>query len=410
MDDSILVIGGGIAGMTVAVEAAECGKKVYLIEKEASLGGRVVRMNKYFPKLCPPLCGAEINFRRIRSNPNIQIMTNATIKKIDGGKGNFTATIKNSPRYINARCTSCGDCEPVCPVTRKDDFNYGMSETKAIFLPYQMALPMRYTIDMSACKGKECGECVKVCKYDAIELDMQESEKEIKVASVVYATGWKPYDAGKIENLGYGEIKNVVTNVEMERLAAPSGPTDGKVLRRDNGEPVKTVAFVQCAGSRDENHLPYCSSVCCMASLKQATYVRDQYPDSEVYIFYIDLRASGKYENFLNKIKTDKKIHLVKGKVGKVEQGSDGSAIVTAEDILGGGKVSVEADLVVLATGMEPSNGSGGDVMRDEYGFVSPAVDGVLATGVAARPVDVTTSIQDATGSALKAIQCGQNR
>ena len=169
-----------------------------------------------------------------------------------------------------------------------------MSETKAIFLPYQMAMPMRYTIDMNVCKGKECGECVKVCKYDAIELDMKESQKEVKVASVVYATGWKPYDAGKIANLGYGEIENVVTNVEMERLAAPSGPTDGKVVRRDNGEPVKTVAFVQCAGSRDENHLPYCSSVCCMASLKQATYVRDQYPESEVYIFYIDFTSARK--------------------------------------------------------------------------------------------------------------------
>jgi quinone-modifying oxidoreductase subunit QmoA len=411
MNNPILVIGGGIAGMTVAVEAAECGKSVILVEREAYLGGRVSRMNKYFPKLCPPYCGMEINFRRIRTNPLITIMTLAEVTKIEGERGDFTVTVKTSPRYINNKCVACDDCVKVCPVERRNAFDYGMSATRAVYLPHQMAFPMKHVIDMSVCKGEACGECVKACKYGAVELKMPETMTTIKASAVVYATGWKPYDASKIANLGYGQIKNVVTNVEMERLAASNGPTGGKILRRDNGQPVKTVAFAQCAGSRDENHLPYCSSICCMASLKQATYVREQYPDSEVYIFYIDLRAPGKYEDFYKKVSADPKVKLVKGKVAKIEQAQDGRAIVTAEDIMDGGKIRVACDLVVLATGMEPTMKDGYSV--DVSGFMPDDVMasvGFLAAGVAKRPTDVTTAIQDSTGAALKAIQCSVRR
>lgn len=411
MQTPILIIGGGIAGMTVAVESAECGKRVVLVEREAYLGGRVARMNKYFPKLCPPYCGMEINFRRIRSNPLITVMTLSEVVKIEGERGDFTVTVKTSPRYINNKCVACDDCVKVCPVERRDGFNYGMSATRAVYLPHQMAFPMKHVIDMSVCKGEVCGECVKVCKYGAVDLKMPETVATIKASAVVYATGWKPYDASKIENLGYGKIKNVVSNVEMERIASANGPTGGKILRRDNGQPVKTVAFAQCAGSRDENHLPYCSAICCMASLKQATYVREQYPDSDVYIFYIDLRAPGKYEDFCKKVSADPKVKLVKGKVAKIEQADDGRAVVTAEDILGGGKIRVACDLVVLATGMEPTMKNGASV--DVNGFMPDDVmtrAGVLSAGVAKTPTDVTTSIQDSTGAALKAIQCSVRR
>jgi len=411
LTNPILIIGGGIAGMTVAVESAECGKQVCLVEREAYIGGRVSRMNKYFPKLCPPYCGMEINFRRIRSNPLISILTLSEVTKIEGERGDFTVTVKTAPRYVNNKCVACDDCVKVCPVERRDGFNYGMSATRAVYLPHQMAFPMKHVIDMSVCKGGACGECVKACKYGAVELKMTETMTTIKASAVVYATGWKPYDASKIENLGYGKIKNAVTNVEMERLAASNGPTGGKILRRDNGQPVKTVAFAQCAGSRDENHLPYCSSICCMASLKQATYVREQYPDAEVYIFYIDLRAPGKYEDFYKKVSADPKVKLVKGKVAKIEQAQDGRAIVTAEDIMDGGKIRVACDLVVLATGMEPTMKDGASV--DASGFMPDDVmasAGFLSAGVAKRPTDVTTSIQDSTGAALKAIQCSVGR
>lgn len=408
MEKDLLVIGGGISGMTTALEAAEAGLTVALIEKESYLGGRVSRMNKYFPKLCPPLCGLEINFRRLRGNPDVEIFTLSEVTKVSGEKGNFDISVKTSPRYVNQKCVGCDECVKVCPVSRKDDFNYGMSDTKAIYLPHAMAMPMKYAIDMTTCKGESCAKCVEACKYGAVDLKMKESTTTVKAKAVVYATGWKPYDAAKIANLGYGSVTNVINNVEMERLAAINGPTGGKVLRRDNGQPVKTVAFVQCAGSRDENNLPYCSSICCMASLKQATYVREQYPDSEVFIFYIDLRAPGKYEGFYKSVSADPKINLIKGKVAKIEQAPDGRAVVTAEDILGGGKKRVECDLVVLATGMEPAYKESG-VRYDVNGFIEDSA-GVFGAGVAKRPTDVSNSIQDATGAALSAMQCGVRR
>lgn len=403
MNAPILVIGGGIAGVTAALEAAEAGKRVHLAEKEPFLGGRVVRMNKYFPKLCPPACGMEIQFRRLRANPNVTVHTLTEVSAVTGGNGAHEATITHKPRYVNARCVACGECEKVCPVTRASDFDYGLRETKAIYLPHSMAHPQWYVIDMSVCKGAACGECVKVCKYGAIELDMKETTETVTAGAVVHATGWRPYDARKIANLGYGQVKNVINNVEMERIASASGPTEGKILRRDNSQPVKTVAFVQCAGSRDENHLPYCSSICCLASLKQAMYVREQYPESEVYIFYIDLRAPGKYEKFYQKIQNDPGVKLIKGKVAKIEQEATGAAVVTAEDIFGGGKISVACDLVVLATGMEPSaKGAAPLAALDDNGFT--AGGGALAAGVAAGPFDVTTSIQSATGAAIRAL------
>ncbi|MDH5510651.1 MAG: CoB--CoM heterodisulfide reductase iron-sulfur subunit A family protein [Nitrospinota bacterium] len=415
MNDNILVIGGGVAGVTAALEAAEMGRKVILVEREPYLGGRVIRMAKYFPKLCPPGCGMEINFRRLRANPRVTVMVDSEAVSITGAKGEFSATIKTKPRYVNEKCTACGDCEKVCPVERSDSFNYGMKKTKAVYLPDALAMPFRHAIDMDVCKGPECGECVKVCKYEAIDLAMEEKTTSVDISAVVHATGWKPYDASKIENLGYGQIKNVISNVEMERLASVSGPTAGKILRRDNGEPPKTVAMVQCAGSRDENHLPYCSSICCLVSIKHANYVREQYPDSEVYVFYIDLRAPGKYESFYRKAIDDPKIHFIKGKVARIEEDERGRAVVTAEDIIGGGKKRVACDLVVLATGMEPESKSTVPLLAkiNSDGFIMEEMQGdagLISCGVASGPFDVTTSTQNSTAAALKAVQAGVRR
>ncbi|MDH4184200.1 MAG: CoB--CoM heterodisulfide reductase iron-sulfur subunit A family protein [Nitrospinota bacterium] len=415
MNDHILVIGGGVAGVTAALEAAEMGRKVTLVEREPYLGGRVIRMTKYFPKLCPPQCGMEINFRRLRGNPRVTIMANSEVAGVESARGSFTATIKTKPRYVNEKCTACGDCEKACPVSRKDSFNYGLKDTKAIYLPDPMAMPFRHVIDMAVCKGASCSECVKVCKYSAIDLAMEEKTTVLNVAAVVHATGWKPYDASKIENLGYGQIKNVINNVEMERLASATGPTEGKILRRDNGQPVKTVALVQCAGSRDENHLPYCSAICCLASIKHANYVREQYPDSDVYVFYIDLRAPGKYEAFYQKAMSDPKIYFIKGKVARIDAMEGGQAQVTAEDIIGGGKVRVACDLVVLATGMEPEGKSAPPPMAliSQDGFIleePKTYSGIISCGVASSPLDVISSTQSATAAALRAAQAGSGR
>ncbi|MBI4825042.1 MAG: CoB--CoM heterodisulfide reductase iron-sulfur subunit A family protein [Nitrospirae bacterium] len=410
--NTILVVGGGISGLTTAAEAAEAGYNVVIVEKTPYLGGRVSRMNKYFPKLCPPSCGLEINYRRIKFNPRITYYTLAQIERIEGKAGNFNVSVQLNPRYVNDKCVACNECVAACPVEVPNDVNAGLDKRKAIYIPFEQSFPFQYAIDAGACKKAECGKCADVCRYDAIDLNMKPKVIEVNAGAIVLATGWDPYDASKIENLGFATSPNIITNVMMERIASSTGPTQGKLLRPSDGKEVKSVAFVQCAGSRDENHLAFCSAVCCMASLKQATYVREQYPDSKAYMFYIDIRTPGtSYERFLNKIKDDANVSMIKGKVAKVEADpATGDIIVTAEDILAGGKVKVQVDLCVLATGMVPSVGSvklPDSVTVNEHGFVVPGKDehGIFAVGCSKNPADVAKSVQDATAAALKAIQ-----
>ncbi|HJN86513.1 MAG: CoB--CoM heterodisulfide reductase iron-sulfur subunit A family protein [Dehalococcoidia bacterium] len=410
---SVLVIGSGMAGLTAAVESLEAGHDVYIVEKEAYLGGRVAGFHKYFPKLCPPACGLEINFRRVKTgHRHLKFFTLAEVENVSGQAGNFNVSIKLNPRFVLAdRCTACAECVPVCPVDRPNAFNYGMNNTKAIYLPHEMALPMKYVVDPGTCLGDTCNKCVEVCPTDAIDLHMAPDTLNLQVGSIIVATGWRPYEASKIDTLGFGEYDNVINNVMMERLAAPNGPTRGKLLRPSDGAPAKRVAFVQCAGSRDVNHLPYCSAICCLSSLKEAAYVREQYPDSQVYIFYIDIRASGAYEDFLQRMESDEGIHFIKGKVAKIEDGAEpGDLAVEADDMLAGTKVRVNVDLVVLATGMVPNSAGeripGLDLENDEFGFaLESRKTGVHIAGVVRRPMDVATTVRDGTGAALKAAQ-----
>ena len=405
----ILVIGGGISGLTTAVEAAEVGHRVILVEKEPFLGGRVAMNNKYFTKLCPPSCGLEINFKRIKKNPNICCLTLAEVETIEGGEGNYEVTIGLNPRYVNENCTACGKCAEVCVTEIENGFNLGMDKTRAAYLPHPMAFPMRYVIAPEIIGTEEAKKCLNACEYGAIDLTMRKETIKVKVGAVVVATGWDPYDAAKIDNLGFGKCPNVITNVMMERLASPAGPTKGKIVRPSDGKEVKNVIFAQCAGSRDENHLPYCSGVCCLASLKQALYVREQDPEAKATIFYIDVRALGKYEDFYTKVAMDENISLVKGKVARVEEDpATKDVVVEAEDTLTGDKIKARADMVVLATGMVPhALGSKIGVTYDEFGFVASDSlrGGIYGAGCVRRPAGVAESVRDATGVALKAIQ-----
>jgi len=407
--DSILVIGGGISGITAAVEAAEVGYNVFLIESNPFLGGRVIRSNQYFPKLCPPTCGLEINFKRIKANPRLKVFTLAEVEGISGKEGDYEVTVKLTPRLVNDNCTACNKCVDVCPVERPNDFNLGMDKTKAIYLPHPMAFPMQYVIDSAVCPGSECAKCVAACPYDAIDLAMPEQKLNIKVGSVIVATGWKPYDATKIDNLGFGKYPNVITNVMMERLAAPDGPTHEKIVRPSDGKEISSIAFVQCAGSRDKNHLPYCSAVCCLGSLKQVTYVKERYPDAKVFIFYMDIRASGTLEDFYRRVQSYDGVSLVRGKVAKIgEDPETKDLIVEVEDTLAGQKVSEKVEMVVLATGIVPSIAEKGipiEIDSDDYGFISSEQPGIYTAGCARMPADVSTSVQSATAAALKAIQ-----
>lgn len=413
-EKTVLVVGGGISGITAALEAAEAGCKAVLVEKEAYLGGRVARMNKYFPKLCPPTCGLEINFKRLRANPDVTVYTLATVETITGAPGSYTATIKVSPRYVEDR-TATSKCVEDCPVEITNDFNYGMDKIKAVRLPHEMAYPMSLVADPDALKKAqataEYNAFVESCKAKGIRLDLDAKPEtiQVNVNSIVWATGWRPYDPTKLDKLGFGKCANVITNVMMERLAAANGPTGGEIVRPSDGKKVNNLAFVQCAGSRDRNHLPYCSSICCLASLKQATYLRDYNPDAQAHIFYIDLRAYGRFEFFYDKVRQDEKILFTKGKIVNItEDPETKDVILEGEDILSGEKIRRTFDMVVLATGMQPNTSvekiPASGVSYDEFGFVI-SDEGIHATGVTKRPMDVGTCMQDATGAAIKALQ-----
>lgn len=407
----VLVIGGGFSGLTAAVETAEAGIDVVMVEKTPFLGGRVTQLNKYFPKLCPPNCGLEINFKRIKNNAGITFHTLAEVEKISGQEGSYDVTVKVNPRFVNDKCVGCNACAEACPVEIPNEFNFGMDKTKAAYITHNQAFPFKYAIDGRYCKGASCAKCAEACKYDAIDLNMKPETISLNVSSVVLATGWDSYDVSKLDNLGGGKIANVITNMMMERLASPNGPTSGKILRPSDGKPVQSIAFVQCAGSRDENHLPYCSYICCMASMKQATYLREQYPDSTARIFYIDLRTPGRYEQFYWKVKDDPKVSFTKGKVAKItEDPETKDVIVEAEDIQLGKKIKAKFDMVVLAAGMVPSTKASkipGDITYTADGFVASSSlnKGIYAVGTLKSPVDVSRSVQDATGAAIKSIQ-----
>lgn len=407
----IAVIGGGISGITTALEAAEAGREVLIIEREAYLGGRVARNSKYYPKLCPPSCGLEINFKRIARNPNVSYYTMAQVVSASRSAGGWDLTVRIEPRYVNEKCTACGKCAEACETKIPNPFNLELDDIKAAYLPHPMAFPQRYVLSPKIAGTDEGRRCKEACRYEAIDLDMKPREVKVRAAAVVVATGWRPYDAARIEPLGYGKVKDVVTNVMMERYASPSGPTGGKIVRPSDGGPIGSVAFAQCAGSRDENHLPYCSAVCCMASLKQAALVREQYPDAKITVYYIDLRAMGKYEDVYARLQADPNIAFVRGKVAKITTDqATGGPVAEVEDTLAGTKVEARADLFVLATGIVP-NAAGPEfpipLERDEFGFAvrRTAVPGVCAAGCARKPASVAQCTQDATGAALRAIQ-----
>jgi quinone-modifying oxidoreductase subunit QmoA len=411
-NQTILVVGGGISGMTAAIEAAECGKQVILVEKNPSIGGRVSQLYKYFPKLCFPSCGMEINLRRMKGNRNLTILTMTEVTAVSGETGNYSVTLKTAPRYVNENCTACGECEKAVEAEFDSEYDYGMKQRKGAYILFNMSHPQRYVLDPRIIGTPDADKAKAACKYDAIDLDMQESETTLTVGAIVWATGWQPYDADKIQPYGHDRFDNVLSSVEFERMLDPFGPTGGKIVRPSDGAEAKNVAFIQCAGSRDRNHLTHCSRICCMATLKQTTYLREKFGDDfKASVYYIDIRAIDRIDDFYRKIQDDPNVTFVKSKVASITEDKEtGNPILHGVDTEGYQRYDNPHDLVVLAIGMEPSVPKDAfpiDVTINDSGFIEAdeANGGIFAAGCSSDALDVNRAVQSATASALHAIQ-----
>jgi heterodisulfide reductase subunit A len=351
-----LVIGAGIAGIQAALDIADAGFKVYLVEREPSIGGHMAQLDKTFPTLDCSACILTPKMVDVARHPNIVLHTYSEVQSVRGQVGAFVVRVLRRARYVNEDlCTGCGDCALKCPRKVPDAFNMELSQRRAIYVPFPQAVPMVMTIDPVECiyltRGK-CGLCQKICQAEAIDFEQMDQELELEVDAIVVATGFDPFDATRKPEFGYGQYPNVISGLEFERLASASGPTAGKI--RLNDRELKEIVFIHCVGSRDKLvGKEYCSRICCMYTAKQAHLAHDKVDGATITVFYMDVRAFGKgFEEFYDRVRAEG-ITYRRGNPSEVFRQGD-RLIVRAEDTLLGRTVEVPADLVVLATGVQP--------------------------------------------------------
>jgi heterodisulfide reductase subunit A len=401
-----VVVGAGIAGIQAALDIADAGHQVYLVERAPSIGGNMARLSETFPTLDCAQCTLTPKMVEVGQHPNIEVITCAEVESIDGYVGNFAVRIKRRPRHVDwDLCTGCGDCVEKCPVKNiPSEFDGGVGTRRAIYTPFPQAVPNKPTIDPATCiwfgpptrSGKKrCGVCAKVCPTDAIRFDDEGEVRQVEAGAVVVATGYRLYDKTRLPEYGGGRYPDVIDSLQLERMLSASGPTAGELRRPSDGAPVRSVAFIQCAGSRDVNHNPYCSKVCCMYTAKHALLFKHRVPDGEAYVFYIDLRHAGRdYEEFLVRAQ-DAGVRMIRGKAARVTdrlEGDEeaGKLVVEAEDTLSRRLLRVPVDLVVLATAMRPSEGVEELASRLKIGLTP---DGFLAEAhIKLRPVESMTA------------------
>lgn len=419
LDYDALVIGAGIAGGEVAINLANIGYKVLLVEKESSVGGKMILLSKVFPTLDCSACITTPKVSEITRHPNITIFTESEVSNIiKHGENSFTAKVNKRPRYVHIEdCTACQLCEKACPVNVPDQYQFGLIGRKAAHIPFAICSPKAAIIDIENCTL--CGSCEKVCPTGCIDFTMKPEEYNLQIKTVILATGFNLFDTTKISRYGSGKFKNVLTSMQMEREIAPTRPYN-TILRPSDGKVADRIAYVLCTGSRDDSvGNPICSQVCCMYSIKQAQLLMGALPMADVTIYYIDIRSFGKgFEEFYQQAK-DMGVNFVKGKIGKISEKSNGNLILRYEDVTEGTVTEAEHDMVVLSAGLLPNQGvdplfDKQTLELDTYKFVkqkdilaSPAktsIDGVFVAGTASAPMDIPDSILSAGSASSEAI------
>ncbi len=422
VEKSVLVIGGGIAGIQASLDLAEAGMKVYLVEKSPSIGGHMAQLNKTFPTIDCSACILTPRMVDVANHPNITLLTYSEVVGVEGYVGNFEVTILRKARYVEEDlCAGCGMCAEACPRRVPNEFDMGLSMRKAIYIPFPQAVPLKYTIDPEHClyltRGR-CRRCEEACPRGAINFNQKDEEVKVKVGAIIVATGYRVFDARKIPSLGYGRYRNVITGLELERLSSASGPTGGKVLTA-SGEKPRSVAFIQCVGSRDVKHNSWCCRVGCMATLKQAFLLKEEDPEVEVYVCYIDLRASGKgYEEFYRRVR-DMGVRFIRGTPSEVFENSDGTLTIRVFDESIGRILNLKVDMVVLQVGIEPVEdavklqrilnapiGAEGFFLEAHPKLqpVESHTRGIFMAGCCHGPKDIAETVAHASAAAAKAI------
>ncbi len=427
INSSTLIVGGGIAGINAALELANAGNHVYLVEREPSIGGHMAQLDKTFPTLDCSACILTPKMVEVGQHPNITLYSWSEVENISGYIGQFDITVRKKARYvIEELCTGCGICEEKCPRKVVDDvFEAGLAQRKAIYTPFPQAVPNYPVLDPPNCtyfeRGK-CKACQIFCPTGAIDFEQEDELIEFPVGNVILATGYDLFDSRRIPQYGYGRLANVFTSLEFERMVNASGPTGGKIVMRDGESVPNSIAIVHCVGSRDNNYNEYCSKVCCMYSLKFAHLVHERVPEADVYNFYIDIRTPGKgYEEFYNRL-LEEGTHFIRGRVADVTDaarlpGEEGKLIVQAEDTLIGKQRRVPVDMVILSAGMEARHDSEDVSLMfgmgcDFDGFfterhpkldpVATMTEGIFIAGACQGPKDIPDSVVQGAAAAAR--------